>query len=120
MVQGKSRKRSQPDDEEQNVSVETHFKDVMTGCSYEWINPHDCVPFTMTRPISNSGVMKLMELFDGNYEGESINGGGISCSTDTSIVVKLDGALLVYVCDYFRKQGLSENAIKDRLKSRKQ
>ncbi len=119
MVQhGKNRKRQRLDSNEEEASVETHFKDLMEGCFYDWIDPHDCIPFTMTRPISNSGVLRLMTLFDGAFDGENINGGGICSGSDTPIVVKLDGTLLLHVCEHFRKKGLSEAQVKEQLGSR--
>ncbi len=119
MAPRKSAKKKHAEDNGQISPVQNHFKDLMDGCTYEWIDPHDCIPFTMIRPVSDSGVLKLMDLFDGAYHGESINGGGISCGSDTSIVVKLDGTLLVHVCEYFRKKGYSETKVKERLNSRK-
>ena len=102
MTPRKSTKRKPSEDEDIEMSIETHFKDLMEGCVYDWVDPNDCIPFTMTRPVSNSGVLKLMHLFDGSSDGENINTGGISCESDTSIVVKLDGTLLVHVGDHFR------------------
>ena len=112
-------KRKRATDEGSEPLIENHFKDVMDSCVYDWVDPHDCIPFTMTRPVSKSGVLKLMNLFDGLFDGSSINGGGISCGTDTSIVVKLDGVHLLHVCDYFKKKGYSESMIKERISSRK-
>ncbi len=108
----------QASSDENGPSVETHFKDLMVDCTYDWVDPHACLPFTMTRPVSNSGVLKLMDLFDGSFDGDSINGGGISCGSATSILVRLDGTLLVHAGEYFRKKGWSETKVKDKLNSR--
>ncbi len=103
---------------ETNERVRTHFKDVMDGCYYDWVDPYGCIPFTSTRVITNSGVKRLMALFDASFNGETIAGGGISCGTNTPIIVKLTGTLLVHAHEYFRKTGLSESAVKLKLKER--
>ncbi len=105
---------------ERNEKVKTHFKDVMDGCYYDWIDPNGCIPFTRTRPVITSGVRRLMSLFDASFDGDSISGGGISCGTDTPIVVKLTGTLRTYVCEYFRDKGFSESEVKRRLSARKE
>ncbi len=105
--------------EETNLKVRTHFKDVMDGSKYVWVDPNDCIPFTRTRPISESGVKRLMALFDGSYSGSSISGGGIACGTDTPIIVELCGTLQTYIYDYFRDQGHSESVVKERVASRR-
>lgn len=115
----KAKKRRQSESTEENSAVENHFMDLMEGCYYDHIDPHDCIPFAMTRPISNSGVLRLMSLFDGAFDGENINGGGICSGSDTPIVVKLNGTLLVHAGEYFQKKGFSEEQVKERLESRK-
>ncbi len=112
---GTKRKR---DEEDVSDRVKNHFKDIMDGSIYDYVDPHCCIPFTMTRPISTSGVLALMALFDGSYKGESITGGGISCGSDTPIVVKLSGTNLKFVLDYFRRKGNSEAEAKQLLDQR--
>jgi len=92
----------------------------MDGAYYDWIDPNACIPFTRTRPIIESGVRRLMALFDASFNGDSIAGGGISCGSDTPIVVKLTGTLQTYAIDYFRDQGKSEKDAKIRFNSRKE
>ncbi len=120
MERRRSTKRKQPDETESNPSIQTNFQDLMDSSFYDWIDPHDCVPFTSTRPVSRSGVLRLMDIFDGAFNGQSINGGGIACGTDTPIVVKLTGTHLTHVGEYFRKKGYPEDEIKGRVQSRKQ
>ncbi len=98
--------------------IETHFRDVMEDAVYEWIDPHACIPFTRTRTIVPSGVRRLMSLFDGQLMGQSINGGGITCGSDTAIVVHLNGTMLKYVYDHFKEQNLSEDEVKQRVEAR--
>ena len=119
-MKGKCLKRKNTHGNETNVRVKTHFKDVMSGCHYDWIDPNACIPFTRTRPIISSGVSRLMALFDGAFDGESIASGGISCGTDTPIVVKLTGSLRSHLLDYFRDQGLSEKNVVDHVNAREE
>jgi len=98
--------------------VKTHFQDIMKDPKYDWIDPYSCIPFTTTRPISKSGVRRLVDIFDGSFGDESIVGGGIACGTDTPIVVRLSGSHLTHVLQYFRTKGLSESEAKERVKER--
>ena len=96
----------------------THFKDVMGKAKYHWVSPRDCIPFVKLRKPVESGIRRLMAIFHGNQKGESINGGGISCTSDTPMVVMLTGSLLQHVYDHFRSHGLSEQEVKDRVSER--
>ncbi len=106
------------DPAESNKMVRTHFKEIMCDSRYAWIDPNCCVPFAMTRPIVMSGVRRLMALFDAHFDGNSITEGGISCGTDTPILVELTGTLKTYVYNHFQMKGLSEANVKERVQSR--
>ncbi len=114
----KSGKRKRSVDYGDTQRVQNLFKDVMDGSCYEWVDPLCCIPFTMTRPISLSGVLGLMELFDGGFNGDSIAGGGISCGSDTPMVVKLTGTNLTIAYEHFRKKGYSEDKVKEMVEAR--
>ncbi len=107
-----------PLDNVQLIKARTHFSDIMDKAVYEWIDPLSCIPFTKTRAIVQSGVYRLMSIFDGKSMGESITGGGISCGSCTAIVVNLDGTLQNYVYEHFKEQGLSESEVKQRVEAR--
>ncbi len=117
MATRRSRKRKITEVEDEN-KIKNHFYDVMGDSKYEWIDPNSCIPFTKTRPITESGVLRLMQLFDATQEGDSIAGGGMSCGTSTPIVVALTGSNLKYVHDHFRKKGCTESETIDRVNAR--
>jgi len=120
MNKGRGMKRKAPEGVQMKPLVQTHFKEVMDGAYYDWIDPHACVPFTRTRTIVESGVRRLMAIFDASYNGDRISGGGIACGSDTPIVVKLTGTLRNYFVEYFKSQGKSEYDAKQRFNSRKE
>ncbi len=113
-------KKTVPIAESGNMSrkVMTHFKDIMIHAKYDWINPRDCVPFVKCRANVESGIRRLMAIFDGKFKGESSNGGGISCGTGTPMVVPLTGSLLQYVYKHFKSEGFSEKEVKERVAER--
>ena len=120
MAPTSSMKRKKSTQESTNDRVKSHFKDVMDGCDYDWVDPHVCVSFTSTKSITNSGVIPVMALFDAAFNGESIADGGIPCGTNTPLLLKLTGTLLVHAHEQFRKDGLSESQVKLKVDKRKE
>ena len=109
-----------PLDNIQLSKARTYFSDIMDKAVYEWIDPLSCIHFTKTRTLVQSGVYRLMSIFDGRSMGEIITGGGISCGSCTAIVVKLEGTLKNYVFRHFEEQGFSESEVKRRVEARKE
>ena len=108
-------------------SVVAQFEDLMENARYTKIDVHSCVPFTRVRKKSTSGVARLMQIFDGEYQkGPSTNsnleadtaGCGISLGSGTPIVVELRGTMLHFVFEFFQSQGFPEQEVKMKVESR--
>ena len=67
----------------------TAYLDVLNESVNRLVDPSACIPLTMIRPISNSGVQKLKRLFTGDDDSD---GPGVFASTDTPVVVPLTGS----------------------------
>lgn len=110
-----------------STSVVAQFEDVMDNAYYCKVDVYSCVPFTRVKRKSASGVARLMQLFDTEFQNKvsadstiSVDTAscGISLGSGTLIVVELCGTMLQYVFDYFRSQGFPESEVKQKDESR--
>lgn len=101
------------------VSVTVHFDDVMSGSVNTKLDVESCVPFTRPRARSESGVLRLMNIFQGRaHNGNGMASIGLAVGSDMPIVVELSGSLRPYVYRHFQDNGLSEEEVETRVKSR--
>ena len=85
--------------------VVSEFNDVKDNSRNVFLNPLSCVPLTKIRELSQSGVRRMMRLFERSFEtDEDLCSIGICLGSDTPIVVKLTGSLLEFVTVYFREE----------------
>lgn len=100
-------------------SVIAHFDDIMSGSKNIKVDPESCVRLTKVRGISESGVCRLMALYNGeNQITNNFAGAGIALGTDIPIVVELTGSLRPCIYKHFEDLGLSGKELEDRVKSR--
>lgn len=105
--------------DEPKSSVVPHFDDVMCNSVNIKVDPDSCIPLTKIRDICESGVLRLMRLFDGNMQtDESFTSFGIALGSDMPIVVELTGSLRNYLYLHFKAQGKSDEQIRSEIENR--
>ena len=99
------------------------FDDIMSTAEYCKVDPNSCIPFVDYRTRTLSGICRFMRLFDGQslksdtseHDTADTASYRLSLGSNTPIIVRLTGALSVYVFEYFRKQGLNKQAASDKV-----
>ena len=78
------------------------FEVLFVGVKYDRVNPFSCIPFTNIRQISETGVQRLIALYD-NESGINTDADqtGLAFGTD-SPVVPMVGLLRCYVSDHYK------------------
>lgn len=115
---------SRPPIHDRTQGVNVMFADLIIGSVDKPIDLGSCVPYTEIRPLSSSGVRRLISLFIGNEkkcmdaQGPDSGTTGLALGTDMPMVVELSGSSLSYVENYFRKKGMSDAQLEEKLKSR--
>lgn len=73
---------------ERNANLKSVFSELFVGAKYQYFTPSHCTLFTRTRTITQSGISKLMHLFD-RQSGEDGTPDSVAheSGSDTSIVV---------------------------------
>jgi len=88
------------------------FDDLFDGSVNSRIDPFACIPFATVRKPSESGVERLISLFDDEYDHHDETATvGLALGSDIPLVVPLTGDMLHYVYQYFRDQGKSEDEV---------
>ncbi len=92
------------------------FDGLFEGSVNKKIDPFCCIPFANIRDVSQSGVQRLISLFDDTYNHkDDTPSTGLALGSDIPIVVELNGALLSCVQKYFVDQGKSGEEINELL-----
>ncbi len=103
-------------------SVNVLFSDLIVGSTDQHVDLESCIPYTEIRPLSSSGVRRLICLFLGTEQphddDEKYGSTGFCLGTDLPMVVELQGSMISIVSDFFKKEGLTDSQIETRVKSR--
>ena len=79
------------------------FNNLMDGSMDKHVDPFRCIPLANVRAVTESGVQRLVALFDDNYIHEDgTPSTGLALGSNLPIVVQLTGSLLTYVRQYFK------------------
>ncbi len=116
-----------PPSAEGSEFVNVLFSELVVGSKDEFVELESCIPFTKIRPLSSSGVRRLINSFSSKndtsteYEDDTpYHSTGLALGSDMAMVVPLNGSYISYVKDHFLKAGLNEDDVRDRLASRSQ
>lgn len=89
-------------------SFQPLYSDMFDGATYGRVDPFSCIAFTKIRTISNSGVERLVSLFDNQDSRiDDTPAVGLAAGSDTPIVVPLVGSLFNYVISHLISTGMS-------------
>ncbi len=89
------------------------FDKLFEGSVNQKVDPFCCIPFANIREVTESGVQRLMSLFDDRYEHvDQTPSSGLALGSDIPIVVKMEGSLMNYVHKYLADQGKSKEEVK--------
>lgn len=102
------------------------FSDLVIGSTDKTVELESCIPFSKIRPLSSSGVQRLISSFLGSgYSNSSVHeeifhSGGFALGSDMPMVVQLEGALKCYVYDHFKSENMEGDELEERVRSRKE
>lgn len=72
------------------------------------VDPRSCFPFTQLKPLSESGVKRLMAHFDvKTHDGDMFGIGVVAQITDTAMVAEISGTMRPFLFDYFTGEDLN-------------
>ncbi len=102
------------------------FADLVVGAEDDFVDLESCIPFTKIRSLTSSGVRRLVASFTGKLSpeiqddctSESYQSTGLVHGSELPMVVRLTASLLYFVEDHFRDQGLKDEEVNERIKSR--
>lgn len=102
------------------------FSDLVIGSTDKTVELESCIPFSKIRPLSSSGVQRLMSSFLGDGKSHTslsedvFHTSGFSLGSDIPMVVKLEGPLRHYVYEHFKAENVKGTELEERIKSRKE
>ncbi len=105
-------------------SISPLFSDLIVGSVDQLVELESCIPFTYIRPLCSSGVRRLISSFLGSENTElaeddtAYQSSGFALGSDIPMVVPLTGSLAIYVHEHFKKEGLTGDELRERIKSR--
>ncbi len=103
--------------------VKILFSELIIGSLDKFVDLESCIPFTRIRPLSTSGVHRLVSSFLGTTSSSADNEShyqstGVALGSNLAMVVGLEGSLFPFVREHFKQQGLTGNALNEKVKSR--
>ena len=116
MPTGQRRRVSQRSSEPCSENVKALYEDLFINARLLQVDPSACVPWIKIRPISNSGVHRLMQIFKGGDEVDNkAQLSGIAVGTDCATVIILSDDQMHLVHAYLKEEGLSEKEIQEKV-----
>ncbi len=105
-------------------SLNILFAELVVGSKDMFVELDSCIPFTKIRPLSSSGVRRLVSSFRGDeakLEPSDISlyqSTGMALGSDIGMVVPLVGGLSQYVSEYFIEEGFRDEELQRKVKTR--
>lgn len=105
----KKTKTTSNETEQSTVNVVERFDDLFVDAKHIKVNPKSCVPYTKIKPDVQSGIQRLMNLFDHNRVDETSKMlPGITMWYYCAIFVPVVQSELHYVWSYIQGKNISE------------